>query len=46
MKYVLCLLLSQNMLKHEEIFFYINILKNYQHMLFEDTKSCVAHDGD
>jgi hypothetical protein len=29
-----------------DVFFYINILKNYQRMLIEDINSCVDHDGD
>jgi hypothetical protein len=32
--------------RHEDIFIYINIAKNYQRKLIEDTKSCVDHDGD
>jgi hypothetical protein len=32
--------------RHEDVFIYINITKNYQPMLIEDTKSCVNHDGD
>jgi hypothetical protein len=39
-------LLSQICSRHEDVFFYINISKNYQCMLIEDTKSCVDHDGD
>jgi hypothetical protein len=33
-------------LRHEDVFIYINIAKNYQRKLTEDTKSCVDHDGD
>jgi hypothetical protein len=32
--------------RHEYIFIYINIAKNYQHKLIKDTKSRVNHDGD
>jgi hypothetical protein len=33
-------------LRHEDIFIYINIVKNYQRKLIKDTKSCVDHDSD
>jgi hypothetical protein len=33
-------------LRHEEVFIYINITKNYKCKLIEDIKSCVDHDGD
>jgi hypothetical protein len=33
-------------LRHEDVFIYINITKNCQHKLIEDTKSCVDHDDD
>jgi hypothetical protein len=46
MKCVSCLLLSQICSRYEEVFFYINISKNYQYMLIKNTKSCVDHDGD
>jgi hypothetical protein len=32
--------------RHDDAFFYISISKDYQHMLIEDAKSCVNHDGD
>jgi hypothetical protein len=32
--------------RHEGVFIYINIVKNYQRKLIEDIKSCVDHDGD
>jgi hypothetical protein len=32
--------------RHKYIFIYINITKNYQHKLIEDTRSHVNHDGD
>jgi hypothetical protein len=30
----------------EDVFIYINIIKNYQRKLIEDTKRRVNHDGD
>jgi GTP cyclohydrolase FolE2 len=32
--------------RHEDVFFYINIAKDYKSKLIEDIKSCVDHDGD
>jgi hypothetical protein len=32
-------------LRHEDIFIYINITKNYKHELIKDTKIYVNHDG-
>jgi transcriptional regulator of NAD metabolism len=32
--------------RHEDVFFYINITKNYQRNLIEDMKKRVNHDGD
>jgi hypothetical protein len=30
--------------RNEDVFIYINIVKNYQHKLIENTKSHVNHD--
>jgi hypothetical protein len=32
--------------RHEDVFIYINIAKNYQRKPIEDTKRHVNHDGD
>jgi hypothetical protein len=32
--------------RHEDVFIYINITKNYKHKLVEDTKRHVNDDGD
>jgi hypothetical protein len=32
--------------RHEDVFIYINIVKNYQCKLIESIKSCVNYDGD
>jgi hypothetical protein len=44
--YASCLWLSWNIFKTWRQFIYINITKNYQHKLIEDTKGCVNDDGD
>jgi hypothetical protein len=44
--YASCLWLSWNIFKTWRWFIYINIAKNYQCKLIEDTKGCVDHDGD